>query len=270
VLVLWITGQAGAQQQTAQALAPEVVLAPHRATYEMKLSVARPNSGIVEVNGNMVLETVESCEGWAVKQRIKLTFLRNDGEEFETDSNFTSYESKDGLELRFSVRNAQNDEVEEELRGQADLEGIGGKGRASFTLPEARSFELPAGTLFPTSHLALIIKHARAGDKSVSYKVFDGARLDGAFQVNAVIGKPPRPAAGTPAVRGDTAMLRGQAAWGVRFAFFANGDQGAQPEYELALDLLANGVARSMLLDYGDFAVGARLLQIQALPRPKC
>ena len=210
LLVLWISDHARAQQQTAQALAPEVVLAPHRATYEMKLSVARPNSGIVEVNGNMVLETVNSCEGWAVKQRIKLTFLRNDGEEFETDSNFTSYESKDGLELRFSVRNAQNDEVDEELRGQADLEGIGGKGRASFTLPEPRSFELPAGTLFPTTHLALIIQHARAGDKSVSYKVFDGARLDGAFQVNAVIGRAPRPAAGTPAVRGDVALLRGK------------------------------------------------------------
>jgi hypothetical protein len=38
----------------------------------------------------------------------------------------------------------------------------------------------------------------------------------------------------------------------------------------LALDLLGNGIARSMLLDYGDFAVDARLLQIQALPRPKC
>ena len=100
----------------------------------MKLSVARPNSGIVEVNGNMVLETVDSCDGWNVKQRIKLTFLRNDGEEFVTDSNFTSYESKDGLELRFSVRNAQNDEIEEELRGKADLEAQGGKGR-SFSAP---------------------------------------------------------------------------------------------------------------------------------------
>jgi hypothetical protein len=38
----------------------------------------------------------------------------------------------------------------------------------------------------------------------------------------------------------------------------------------LALDLLGNGVARSMLLDYGDFAVEARLIQIEALPRPKC
>ncbi|WP_139373723.1 EipB family protein [Enhydrobacter aerosaccus] len=249
---------------------PDSVLVPNRATYDMKLAIARPNSGIVEVNGNMVLETVDSCDGWEIKQRIKLTFLRNDGEEFETDSSFTSYESKDGLQLRFSVRNAQNDEVEEELRGRADLEALGGKGRASFTLPEVRSFELPAGTLFPTTHLALILKHAREGDKSVSYKVFDGARLDGAFQVNAVIGRPPRPTPGTPPTRGDVSLLRNQPAWSVRFAFFANGDQGAQPEYELALDLLGNGIARSMLLDYGDFAVNANLVQIQALPRPKC
>lgn len=243
---------------------------PHRATYDMKLSTSRSSSGITDANGRMVLETVDSCDGWEVKQRIKLSFQRSDGEEFETDSNFTSYESKDGLELRFSVRNIQNDEVEEELRGQADLEGAGGKGRATFSLPEARAFDLPAGTLFPTTHLALIIRHARAGEKSVSYKVFDGARLDGAFQVNAVIGRAPRPAAGTPAVRGDLGLLRNQPAWGVRFAFFAADDQGAQPEYELALDLLANGVARSMMLDYGDFAVDARLSQIQALPRPKC
>jgi len=263
LLVLWISETADAQQQ-------DVTLVPHRATYEMKLSVARPNSGIVEVNGSMVLETVEACDGWEVKQRIKLTFLRNDGEEFVTDSNFSSYETKDGLELRFSVRNAQNDEIEEELRGKADLEAQGGKGRASFTLPENRSFELPAGTLFPTTHLRLIIEHARAGEQSVSYKVFDGARLDGAFQVNAVIGRPPRPTGAVPLVRGDVALLRNQPAWGVRFAFFASGDQGAQPEYELALDLLANGVARSMLLDYGDFAVDAKLIQIQALPSPKC
>lgn len=267
-LVSWISGGADAQQPDPPPT--DVVLVPHRATYDMKLAVARPNSGIVEVNGSMVLETVDSCDGWEVRQRIKLTFLRNDGEEFETDSSFTSYESKDGLELQFSVRNAQNDEVEEELRGRADLEGLGGKGRASFTLPEARSFDLPAGTLFPTTHLMLIIKHARAGDRSVSYKVFDGARLDGAFQVNAVISRPPRPKPGEAPTRGDVGLMRGQQAWSVRFAFFANGDQGAQPEYELALDLLANGIARSMLLDYGDFAVDAHLVQLQALPRPKC
>ncbi|UYN97379.1 MAG: cell envelope integrity EipB family protein [Enhydrobacter sp.] len=261
---LWISSG-----RAVLAQAQEVTLVPHRATYEMKLMVARANSGMVDVSGRMVLETVDSCDGWEVRQRIKLSFLRNDGEEFETDSSFTSYETKDGLELRFSVRNIQNDEIEEELRGHAELDALGAKGRASFTLPEPRSFDLPAGTLFPTTHLSLIIKHARDGDRSVPYKVFDGARLDGAFQVNAVIGKPPRPSPGGPALRGDLALLR-QPSWGVRFAFFAGDDQASQPEYELALDLLANGIARSMLLDYGDFAVGAQLVHLQALPRPRC
>src|SRR5262249_53049802 len=149
LLVLWIRA-ADAQPTAASDV---VVLVPHLATYDMKLQVARPNSGIAEVTGRMVLETVDSCDGWEVKQRIKLKFLRNDGEEFDTDSSFTSYETKDGLSLRFSVRNIQNDEVEEELRGHAELEGQGGKGKASFSLPEVRSFELPAGTLFPTTHM---------------------------------------------------------------------------------------------------------------------
>ena len=255
---------------TAEAQQPaETVLVPHRATYDMKLSAARPTSGIVDVNGRMVLETVDSCDGWEIKQRIKLDFLRSEGDEFGTDSSFTSYETKDGLALRFSVRNIQDDEVEEELRGHADLESIGGKGRATFSLPEPRSFGLPAGTLFPTTHLALIIRHARDGDKSASYSVFDGARLDGAFHVNAIIGRPAR-GTGGGAVRGDVGLLRNQPAWGIRYAFFAAGGQGSNPEYEMSIDLLGNGVARSMLLDYGDFAIDSRLVQIEALPRPKC
>ena len=74
LLGLWISGVADAQQQPVQKQPlkqpppqaqpvegppQDVILAPHRATYEMKLALARPNSGIVEVNGNMVLETAE-------------------------------------------------------------------------------------------------------------------------------------------------------------------------------------------------------------------
>lgn len=267
MLALWIRVADAQQQQPLQTA--ELPLAPHRATYDMKLAVARPNSGIVDVSGRMVLETVEACEGWEIKQRIQLRFLRSEGDEFVTDSSFTSYETKDGLALRFSVRNIQDQEIEEELRGNADLELLGGKGRANFTLPEVRSFDLPAGTLFPTTHLSLVLRHARDGDKSASYSVFDGARLDGAFLVNAVISRAPRQT-GAPVVRGDVALMRNQPSWSVRFAFFAANDQGAHPEYELALDLLGNGVTRSMLLDYGDFAVDARLVQLQALPRPRC
>ena len=224
--------------------------------------------GVIDVRGLMVMESVDACEAWETRQRIRLTFLRPDTEEFVTDSSFTSFEAKDGSSMQFSVRNTQNGEVEEELRGQAEV-GKDGKGKATFTLPEPRNFDLPAGTTFPMAHLSQIIEHARQGEKVVAYNVFDGARLDGAFKVNAVIGRAQRPPPG-PAPRGDVALLRNQPAWSVRLAFFPADDQAGQPEYEVSMDLLANGIARSMVLDYGDFALDARLQRIELLPRPKC
>jgi hypothetical protein len=244
-------------------------LVPHRATYDMRLSPGRRAVGVSDVRGVMVMEAVDACDAWETKQRIRLTFLRPDSEEFVTDSSFTSFEAKDGTTLQFSVRNTQNGEVDEELRGQAELGRSGGKGRATFTLPEPRSFDLPASTTFPMAHLSQLIEHARQGETVVSYNVFDGARLDGAFKVNAVIGRPPRQTAGPP-IRGDVALLRNQQSWSVRLAFFPADDQAGQPEYEVSMDLLANGIARSMVLDYGDFALDARLQRIEALPRPKC
>lgn len=243
-------------------------LVPHRATYEMRLNPGRRAVGVIDVRGLMVMESVDACDAWETKQRIRLTFLRPDTEEFVTDSAFTSFEAKDGSSMHFSVRNTQNGEVEEELRGQAEV-AQGGAGRANFTLPEPRSFDLPVGTTFPMAHLSRLIEHAKVGEKVVAYNVFDGARLDGAFKVNAVIGKAPRPAAG-PAPRGDVILLRNQPAWTVRLAFFPADDQAGQPEYEVSMDLLANGIARSMVLDYGDFALDAKLQRIEALPRPKC
>ena len=71
--------------------------------------------GVIDVRGLMVMESVDVCDAWETKQRIRLTFLRPDTEEFVTDSAFTSFEAKDGSSMQFSVRNTQNGEVEEEL-----------------------------------------------------------------------------------------------------------------------------------------------------------
>ena len=76
---------------------------PHRATYDMKL-VARPNSGIVEVSGRMVLETVGI--DWEVKQRIaQVPAQRQRGVQHRSEL-LTSYETKDGL--GFAVQRPQH------------------------------------------------------------------------------------------------------------------------------------------------------------------
>lgn len=241
---------------------------PHRAIYDMKLGVAKRNSNIADVRGTMVIESGESCDGWETNQRIKLNFLRSDSGESETESNFASYESKDGLTYQFSVRNLEDGELDEELRGFATFDAPAGRGKAIFTLPERTEFELPVGTLFPTAHMIHLIERAKAGETFLPYLVFDGSRLEGAFDVSTlVLGSEPR-----AKLAFDHALLRGQQMWSMKLAFFPTTqfNNDSSPDYEVSVEILGNGVTRSMVMDYGDFSVIATLAKIEPLPKPQC
>ena len=48
-------------------------------------------------------------------------------------------------------------------------------------------------------------------------------------------------------------------------AYFTPGDQDGIPEYEVRLRLYQNGVASDLVLDYGDFAMRARLSRLDFL-----
>jgi hypothetical protein len=241
-------------------------LLPHRAIYDMRLGAAKRGSTILDVRGAMVIETGESCEGWEVNQRMRLTYSRSDAEEVESDTSYASFESKDGLNYRFTVRNIEDGTPDEQLRGTATFENSRGDGRAVFNEPEKKEFSLPKGTLFPTAHTAALIDRAKAGDYGLFRPVFDGGRLEGAFDVNAVI------TGNEPKVTTDVkhALLQNQKLWQVHLAFFPTAKGADQPEYEMTVELLANGVARAITLDYGDFTVQGRLASIEDLPRPKC
>ncbi len=236
-------------------------LAPHRAVYDMHLGVARHNSG------SMIMETSQSCDGWETTQRIKLRFSHTDAEESESDSTFASYESRDGLNYRFNTRNMEDGELDDEFSGLAALERQGGPGKAVFSEPQQQEYKLPVGTVFPTMHMSKLIDRAQAGDTTIAFRVFDGSRLEGAFDVNAVItGGQPKTALSV-----ENPLLTNQKTWVMRLAFFSGNKNVSDPEYEIAVELQSNGVTRVITLDYGDFTVVGELRDIQALPRAtKC
>jgi hypothetical protein len=253
--------------------AATVQLASHRAVYSMTLGTARAGSSTVDARGAMYLEWAESCDGWTVSQRVRLTLYATQGGEIDTDSNFSSWESKDGTAYRFTVRNLRNGKVAEEFRGDAQLTGPGHSGKATFSTPPGVTFELPRGALFPTEHMVELIAAAQKGVTRLSRVIFDGANLDGSLEVNAIIGGPIHPAnAGGAAGRGvgEGHNLTNRPSWPVRMAFFPTQSQQAEPEYEVEVRLFDNGVANHFLLDYGDFTVRAALEKIEALPKPKC
>lgn len=248
-----------------------VEIAPHRAIYGMTLGSVRSNSPVADVRGHMMFEWADACDGWTIEQRFQLNFLYAEGDQMTMTTNYVTWESKDGLNYRFNVRKLVSGELDEEVRGEAVLEPDAAGGWARYLRPEPLTRELAPGTLFPTRHTIELLGRAVAGERFFTRAVFDGADTEGATEISAVVTDPVEAGAVEPdAVDGDAAELLTGRAWPVRLAFFPTDSVDGLPEYEMTLVLLANGVAKSMLIDYGDFTVSAVLEELQALPRLNC
>ncbi len=262
-------------------------LAPYRALYHLSLASAKSGSGVVAAGGAVLDEWGETCDGWTEQERflMRLQYAEQDDEKIR--SNLVSWEAKNGLRYRFDERRENSGQdarqssdgddgshgsgpTDEEIRGEAQLDGAGKGGTAEFTRPEAATLSLPAGVLFPTEHTLVLIDRAEAGDQLVTRQLFDGSDVANAAQITAFIG-PKIPA---PTGKSKTAVkspLLDRPSWRIRLAFFPVASRAdGLPDYEETIQLLDNGVVGEMLFDYGDYVIRAKLDDIEALPRPTC
>jgi len=243
-------------------------ISPHRALYSLSLESAKPGAGVVGATGAMVYEWGETCDAWTVQQRFRLRLAYDDSDPVELSSTLVSWESKDGLRYRFNERRLKNGEPDEEVRGEARLEGAGKGGTAEFTRPEQSTLTLAPNVLFPTAHTLLLIDHAAGGENFLSRDVFDGATEDNAGQITAVIG--PRIEPGAIKDKGPKSQLVERPSWRVRLAFFPSDVKSDEPDYQLGMRLFDNGVSGDMSLDYTDYVIRAKLDEIESLPKPSC
>ncbi len=242
-------------------------IAPHRASYTLSLGQTKSSGGVVDIQGAMYIEWQEVCDGWTINQRMRFQMTDTDGERTDNDINFSSWEAKDGLGYRFTLRSLRDGEVDETLRGRAFLEGKGKGGKAVFVEPQGLEIDLPPGTLFPTEHTLMLIKMAEQGEQQVARMVFDGATRDGALEVNAIIGIKANEQAVASKI---PAAIGAHPSWHVRMAFFKTDERNGEPEYETGLRLQDNGVGRDYTFEYPEFAIKSRLDLLEALPKPKC
>ena len=265
VSVLALAGSGAATKAgAAPAPAGAVDVAPHRALYKLSLGQAKPNSGVTGADGTMAYEWGESCDGWTVQQHYRLRMHYEEEADVEMVSNFVGFESKDGLRYRFDERKLKNGAVDEEIRGEAKLDGIGKGGKVTFTRPKPQIMELAPGVIFPTAHTLLLIARAKEGNNFVTAKVLDGAEAENAVDVSAVIGKPH---AGSVSVKSP---LLERPSWRVRLAFFPADVKLEKPDYELSEQLYDNGISADMGLDYGDFLIKGVLDKLESLTKPAC
>jgi hypothetical protein len=248
-----------------------VDISPHRALYSLTLDSTKTASGVAAASGAMYYEWGEACDGWTVDQRFRLRLVYAEEGAVSINSSLLTFESKDGLHYRFNEKRVRNGNVEDDIHGEANLDGKDKGGTALFDKPEQTKMALAPGVLFPTAHTLVLIERAQAGDTFLARKVFDGAEVDNAGQITAVIGPQLKPDPNAPKPLNNPLLQR--PSWRVSLAFFPAGSSKNDvetPDYQLTMRLLDNGVSQDMALDYGDYILKAKLDDIEALPKPSC
>ncbi|MDJ0388627.1 DUF1849 family protein [Roseomonas sp. E05] len=252
--------QGSAPAATAQA-AP-IAMAAHRAAYRLELDRLRQGGDVIQADGAMLFEVLDACDGWTTRQRLKLNVVDRSGSVVETSSDYSTWESKDGKRLRFTLTQMAQGAVTQRIAGEAELEGAKG-GVVRYESPAAQEVKLPPGTLLPMAHTIRTLELARAGQRMLLVPLFDGTSEEGAQDTTTILSswQAPRQDARFP-------LLKGQGSARMRIAFFSEeASAGANlPEYEVGLRYYANGVADDMNMDFGDFAMNAVMQKLEALP----
>lgn len=237
-------------------------LAGHRAAYVLTVENIR-SPDVVGVRGSMGYEVTDSCDGWAVRQRLEMTITNGDGQDIEMVSDYTTWEAKDGLRLRFRMKQTTETAVTSQTEGNATLRRPGAPGEARFTVPKPAKLELGAGTQFPMAHTVSILNAAREGKKFLSIPLFDGTDVDGVEDSSIVI------LDYKTGVKTDFAPLASLPSTRVRLAFFDRKPGTVTPAYEVAMRYWENGVADDMQMDFGDFVMRAKMKELSIQPK-KC
>ncbi len=239
-------------------------LVPHRAAYRLSLSGARQSGNVARADGAMAYEVLDACDGWATRQRFTLTLTDREGTEIQTSSDYSTFESKDGRRMRFSLTQMTQGAETQRIAGEAEI-GADGAGIVRYTDPEEKEVRLPRGTLLPNFHTIVTLNAARAGQRLVVAPLFDGTSDDGAQDTTTVLSawEEPRENAQFP-VLSPLGSVR------MRIAFFDRGaQQGAganTPSYEVSLRYWENGVADEMQMDFRDFVVDGRMVELEPMP----
>jgi hypothetical protein len=250
---------------TAGAALAQAALQPHVAAYRLGLDSRGGASALIEVRGGLVIEWQQNCDGWLSRQRLGFVGRLEGGGTISHDVRFSSWESTDGSNLRFAVRSFENDHLQKEFRGVAEIKEDSG-GIAEFTTPHEQTVILPPGTIFPTEHIQLVLQAAEAGSRFVSHEVFDGYDFDALTQVTSVIGAPQalQPGSGIEAPDGS------DSAWPLSMAYYNVARDEEEPDFETTFLIDDKGILYDVGLDYGDFRLEAELEQLELLDHPDC
>lgn len=244
-------------------------LAAHRAVYDLTLEHASDRSGISGLTGRMVYEFNGSrCEGYTVNFRF-VTRVATDEQQRLTDQQTTTFEDAEGQNFRFVTKSFVDQALDKEVRGSATR---GDKGVAvALEKPSSGKLDLEV-TLFPTGHMIDMIERAGRGESFYETTIFDGSEdADRVMTTTVVLGAKAESKADDPEAKAFGAA-KPAAYWPVTVAYFdPKGEGGGEiPAYRIAFKLQEDGITRDLIMDYGEFAMRGKLVDLAMMKPAEC
>ncbi len=274
ILGLFALAGLGATVARAQTAADKsIVLAPHRAIYDISLERSSSGSSIVDVSGRMVYElTGSTCEGYTQNMRFVTRMANSEGTAQLNDLRSSSYEDASGKTFRFNSNSYKDETLTDTTQGDAAREG--GSIDVELTRPKKKTFKLATGVYFPVQHSVALIAAAQAGKTIFIGDLYDGSEKgEKVYSTTTAIGKRVAPGAvKSPAVIKNADLLDKHSFWPVSISYFEPGSEkkDSVPSYELAFRFYDNGVSTKLVIDYGEFAIKGELKELAFLDAPKC
>jgi hypothetical protein len=250
--------------------ADHVLLAPHLAIYDLKLSKSRGSRGIEAVRGRILYDfSGSACEGYELKFRQVSELDSGEGEPALSDLRSTSWEAGDARKFRFSSENLFNERRTDVVDGHADRNAK--TVAVSLSKPKEKNFNVPGGAVFPTEHMRRIIAAAREGKSVLEFPVYDGSESgEKLYNTLTVIGRPI--ASGEKAPSDAAAKIPELAKltrWPVTISYFDKKDEKSEqsgeqtPVYSIGFELYENGISRALVLDYTDFTISGEMTSLE-------
>ncbi len=248
---------------TAEAPVP---FASHRAVYELSLEKGSGAKAPAQARGRIAFDFAASCEGYVQNFRQITELQPAEGATKLSDMRSATFEALDASSYRFNVQTRVENTLAESVDGKAQKSG--GMLGIDIVKPK-RHLDLDGPVLFPTEHLRKVIAAARAGERLIEARVYDGTgEGDKAFDTLAIIGKAAAAPAPEKAAQNDA--LKGMARWPTAVSYFEQGKRDGQPIYVLSFDLYENGISRALKLDYGDFVLKGEMTELAVSSSPTC
>ncbi len=243
-------------------------LVNHRAVYRVTLLKSTGSKSPTGAQGRVSYEfTGSRCEGYSQNFRQITELQPAEGATRLSDMRSATFEDPEERNFSFnvttSVDNGNNETIDGRASKKDDALAI------QISKPARETLDVDQSVLFPTEHLERILTAARADERMLGVKVFDGSD-DGkkVFETTTIIGRPITAPAADSGV--DATLLAGVRRWPVSISYFEEGKKDDVPSYTLAFDLYENGVSRALRFDYGDFVLAGQMTSLQMLPARAC